>query len=171
MLTTLWEQYGEGPFLFKHYCALVHQASCIKTWLNKYGLEELDWPEQSPDLNLTEHLWDELKQGLRARSSYPTSMLDLTNTLLNEWANLPHTNTSKSSGKPSQKSGSFYCCKGGTNSTYIFLNRNTYLYLECHVIKLSVGVITRCPNTFIYIVHVKYTYIIFFILVSIFSSY
>jgi hypothetical protein len=31
------------------------------------GVEELDWPAQSPDLNPIEHLWDELESRLQAR--------------------------------------------------------------------------------------------------------
>ena len=52
-------------------------------------VKELAWPAHSPDLNLIEHLWDELEQGLRARPSHPTSEPDLTNALLEEWSNIP----------------------------------------------------------------------------------
>ena len=42
MLPTLWEQFGEGPFLFQHDCAPVHKARTIKTWFDEFGVEELD---------------------------------------------------------------------------------------------------------------------------------
>ena len=57
--------------------------------MSEFGVEELDWPAVSPDLNLIEHLWDELERRLRARPSHPTSVPDLTNALLEEWSNIP----------------------------------------------------------------------------------
>jgi len=51
-------------------------------------VEELDRPAQSPDLNPIQHLWDELEKRFRARPSCPTSVPDLTNALLYEWANI-----------------------------------------------------------------------------------
>ncbi|KAK3508756.1 hypothetical protein QTP70_004235 [Hemibagrus guttatus] len=66
MLPALWEQFGDDPFLFQHDCTPVHKAMSIKTWMSEFGVEELDWSAQSPDLNLIEHLWDELEQRLRA---------------------------------------------------------------------------------------------------------
>ncbi|KAL7847350.1 hypothetical protein SRHO_G00223300 [Serrasalmus rhombeus] len=53
-------------------------------WMSQFGVEELDWPAQSPDLNPIEHLWDELERRLRARPSRPTSVSDLRNALLEE---------------------------------------------------------------------------------------
>jgi len=57
--------------------------------MSKFGVEELDWPAQSPDLNPIEHIWDKLEQRVQARPSRPTSLPDLTNVLLEEWSKIP----------------------------------------------------------------------------------
>jgi hypothetical protein len=51
VLPTLWHQFGEGLFLFKHDNALMHKARPIQKWFIEIGVEELDWAAQSPDLN------------------------------------------------------------------------------------------------------------------------
>ena len=60
-------------------------------WFVKIGVEELDWPAQSPDLNPIEHLWDELERRLRTRSNRSTSVPDVTNALVAEWKQIPAT--------------------------------------------------------------------------------
>ena len=66
VLPTLWLLFGEGPFLFQHDNAPVHKVRSIQKWFVEIGVEELDWPAQSPDLNPIKHLWDELELRLRA---------------------------------------------------------------------------------------------------------
>jgi hypothetical protein len=54
----LWQQ-------FQHGNASVHK------WFVEIGVEELDWPAQSPDFNPIEHLCDELECRLRAMPKSP----------------------------------------------------------------------------------------------------
>ena len=61
VLTTLCQQFGEGPFLFQHDKAPVHKARSIQKCFVNIGVEELDCPAQSPDFNLIERLCDELE--------------------------------------------------------------------------------------------------------------
>jgi transposase len=53
----------------------------VQKWFVEIGVEELDLPAQSPELNPIEHLWDELEHQLRAMLNCPT-VPDLTNALV-----------------------------------------------------------------------------------------
>lgn len=57
----------------------------IKIW---FGVGELKWSAQSPDLNYTEHLWNKFKYCLWPIAS---SMPDPINALLAEWAQISTT--------------------------------------------------------------------------------
>jgi hypothetical protein len=41
---------GEDPFLFQHDNTPVQKARSIEKWFVEIGVEELDWPAQSPIL-------------------------------------------------------------------------------------------------------------------------
>ena len=56
----------------------------IQKWFVEIGLEEHDWPAQSPDFNPIEHLWDEFERRLQARPK-----ADLTNAHMTEWKPTP----------------------------------------------------------------------------------
>lgn len=55
MLSTLWEQFGDGPFLFQRDCAPVHKDQCA-------GLSGSSTPNSESHLNPAEALWDELAE-------------------------------------------------------------------------------------------------------------
>jgi hypothetical protein len=63
----------------------MHKAKSKQKWFIEIGVEELDRPAQSPDLNPIKHLCDELECRPRARPNLQTSVTDLTNALVAEW--------------------------------------------------------------------------------------
>ena len=44
LIPTLWQQFGEGPFLIQHENSPVHKARSIQKWFVEIGVEELAWP-------------------------------------------------------------------------------------------------------------------------------
>lgn len=102
ILPTLWQKFGDSPFLLQRDCAAVHKARSTKTWFDQFSVEERKWSAQSPDLNLILHFSYELECCLQARPSHPTTMPNFKNAVLVK-AQFP-TNTLYY-GRPSQKGG------------------------------------------------------------------
>ncbi len=48
--------FKDADFIFQQDLAPVHTAKSTKSWLNDHGVGVLDWPANSPDLNI-ENLW------------------------------------------------------------------------------------------------------------------
>lgn len=83
-LLVWWEKFGRGPFLL--YFSLT-MPQCTKQDLKEeFGVKELDWPTQSPDLHPIEHLQDQLERRLWVRPSRSTSVPDLKKALLDAGA-------------------------------------------------------------------------------------
>ena len=55
------------------------------TQWNKYNL--LEWLSQSPDLNIIENLWDDLKRAVHAR--HPSNLTELEMYCKEEWSKIP----------------------------------------------------------------------------------
>ena len=51
------------------------------------GIQTLDWPARSPDLNPIEHVWDMLGRNVRQRDH--TTLAQLRTSLLEEWDRIP----------------------------------------------------------------------------------
>eukprot|EP00270_Netrium_digitus_P011132 TRINITY_DN3518_c0_g4_i1.p1 TRINITY_DN3518_c0_g4~~TRINITY_DN3518_c0_g4_i1.p1 ORF type:complete len:122 (-),score=17.50 TRINITY_DN3518_c0_g4_i1:172-537(-) len=63
-----------GDFVFHQDKDLKHTSRLAHKWIADNGVEVLDWPAQSPDLNPIEHLWLHLKRKLSDYEMAPTNM-------------------------------------------------------------------------------------------------
>ncbi|GFV79007.1 transposable element Tc1 transposase [Trichonephila clavipes] len=81
---------GECP-LYQDDNAPIHTPKIMQEGFVEHEGEvgHLDWPPQSPDLNIIEHLLGYLESKLRARFPPPSMILALETTLHEEWLHIP----------------------------------------------------------------------------------
>ncbi|GFV64134.1 transposable element Tc1 transposase [Trichonephila clavipes] len=76
-------------FLFMDDNAPCHRTVAAEQLLESEGIERMDWPARSPDLNPIEHVWDFLGRRLAARTLPPVTIRELRLALNDEWAAMP----------------------------------------------------------------------------------
>ncbi len=85
MLPSADKLYGDADLLiFQQDLAPAHTAKGTKSWLNDHGVTVLDWPANSPDLNLIEYLWSIVKR--KMRDTRPNNTDDLKAAIKATWA-------------------------------------------------------------------------------------
>ncbi|GFX92295.1 transposable element Tc1 transposase [Trichonephila clavipes] len=88
-LPTLWQYFGEGPFLFQQDNSSIHTSRLAQTWFDEMGVRKLDWPSKSHDLNPIEHISDELERRLCSEPNRPSSLQALTSPVMDAWNAVP----------------------------------------------------------------------------------
>lgn len=78
-----------GNFIFMDDNARPHRALVVTNRLRQAGIQSMDWPARSPDLNPIEHAWDELGRRLSRRLHQPTDLAELRTALVQEWNAMP----------------------------------------------------------------------------------
>ncbi|GFV84531.1 transposable element Tcb2 transposase [Trichonephila clavipes] len=66
-----------------------HRARIVEEYLEDHGLERMEWPARSPDLNPIENLWNYLGREVAALNPPPRSLHELKQGLLCVWSSLP----------------------------------------------------------------------------------
>ena len=61
-----------------------HRAHVVDQYLEQEGIEQMDWPARSPDLNPIEHAWDMLQRRISVRDRKPRTVM-----LIDEWLRIP----------------------------------------------------------------------------------
>lgn len=69
--------------VFQHDSAPAHTAVSVRQWLATNGIQVLEWPGNSPDLNPIENLWMTLKRSVRRRR--PNNMTELIHCIKQAW--------------------------------------------------------------------------------------
>ncbi len=85
MLPSADKLYGDADFIFQLDLAPAHTAKGTKSWFNNQGVTVLDWPANSPDLNI-ENLWSIVKR--KMRDTRPNNVDDLKAAIKATWASL-----------------------------------------------------------------------------------
>ena len=68
--------------------ATPHTARTTTQLLNAHGIQRLDWPSRSPDLNIIENVWSELQRRVRRNGPRPQTVADLRVRITREWMNI-----------------------------------------------------------------------------------
>lgn len=68
-----------------------HRSKVAKNWFWTKNVKRLSWPPSSPDMNIIEHVWDQLDALVRTRNPLPRNKDELWQAIQEEWANFPRT--------------------------------------------------------------------------------
>ncbi len=86
MLPSADQLFKDADFIFQQDLAPAHTAKSTKSWLNDHGVDVLDWPANSPDLNPRENLWGIVKR--KMRNKRPKNADELKATVKETWASI-----------------------------------------------------------------------------------
>lgn len=78
-----------ADFVFQQDNARPHTARYSQNFLEQEGVEVMEWPANSPDLNPIEQLWDQLAKAVAARVQLDSTVNDLRRFLQEEWQRIP----------------------------------------------------------------------------------
>uniref|UniRef100_A0AAR2JSC2 Tc1-like transposase DDE domain-containing protein n=1 Tax=Pygocentrus nattereri TaxID=42514 RepID=A0AAR2JSC2_PYGNA len=79
-----------GPgFLLMQDNARPHVAGVCQQYLQDEGIEAMDWPARSPDLNPIEHIWDIMSRSINQHHVAPQTVQELVDALVQVWEEIP----------------------------------------------------------------------------------
>lgn len=90
----LWRAAVGNYFVFMDDNARPHRTRAVNDYLETEGINRLNWPALSPDMNPIEHAWDMLARAVAARRNPPRTVQELVHAAQEEWRNIPQQNIS-----------------------------------------------------------------------------
>ncbi|KAJ8886083.1 hypothetical protein PR048_012290 [Dryococelus australis] len=69
--------------------ACPYRARVVNQFLAKHGIQRMEWPTYTADMNCVEHAWSELKREIANRPTPPVKIQQLTDAAIQEWDALP----------------------------------------------------------------------------------
>uniref|UniRef100_A0AAZ3SWD3 Transposase n=1 Tax=Oncorhynchus tshawytscha TaxID=74940 RepID=A0AAZ3SWD3_ONCTS len=79
-----------GPgFLLMQDNAKRHVAGVCQQFLQEEGIDAMDWPARSPDLNPIEHIWDIMSRSIHQCHVAPQTVQELADALVQVWEEIP----------------------------------------------------------------------------------
>ncbi|CDQ68997.1 unnamed protein product [Oncorhynchus mykiss] len=66
-----------------------HVAGVCQQFLQEEGIDAMDWPARSPDLNPIEHIWDIMSRSIHQRHVAPQTNQELADALVQVWEEIP----------------------------------------------------------------------------------
>uniref|UniRef100_A0A8C7R2V7 Transposase Tc1-like domain-containing protein n=1 Tax=Oncorhynchus mykiss TaxID=8022 RepID=A0A8C7R2V7_ONCMY len=79
---------GSG-FLLMQDNARPHVAGVCQQFLQEEGIDAMDWPASSPDLNPIEHIWNIMSHSIHRRHVAPQTVQELEDALVQVWEEIP----------------------------------------------------------------------------------
>ena len=66
-----------------------HRVRDGQEFFSQHGIQRMEWPARSPDMNPIEYLWDLLDRRIRGLPQIKQTVAELCQALVDEWRNIP----------------------------------------------------------------------------------